>query len=348
MAPESPRICMRAVAEAAGVTVSTVSRALRNDSQIAKKTALRIQNIAGKMGYRPDPALSALAAYRSTRRPVHHYDKIAVLCHRSEEQGLPPHLNVQGIRHRAAQLGFDADVFQIAPDEAQQQRLTRILYSRGIRGVIVMPLPWLPTAFDWEKFSVVGLGENAVRLRINYVSYDHDAAIGETYRQLRLRGYRRIGFCNLRESEERNRHLFLAAYLKCLHLDGGKPIAPYLYAEREAWSPVSWVKENHFDAVISSAFFIKKLAASFKIPQALGVAGFCTHLGSQPDLSFSSYIIDGNALGSAAVDFLQGLIQKNLTGLPDARSQHSVIVRGYWNEGSTIRPVPFRGKRSAA
>ncbi len=347
MAQDSSRICMRSIAEAAGVTVSTVSRALRDDPQVAKKTARRIQAVAEKMGYRPDPALAALAAYRSTRRPVHQYGKLAVLCHRSEEQGLPPHLNenLLGIRHRAARLGFDADVFQIDPDEAQQQRLTRILFSRGIRGVVVMPLPWLPTAFGWEKFSVVGLGENAAPLRLNYVSYDHDAAIGETYRQLRLRGYRRIGFCNLLDSEARNRHLFLASYLKCLHLDGGKFFPPYLFAEKETLAPVSWIRKNRLDAVISNANFIQNLADStFRVPDNLGVAGFCTCLGSHPDTGFSSYVIDGCLLGSAAVDFLQGLIQKNLAGLPDSRSQHSVLVRGYWNEGSTIRPLPVHNR----
>src|SRR5690606_32730636 len=78
---ESARILLRNVALEAGVSVATVSRALRNDREVSRKTAQHIQSLARRLGYRPDPALASLAAYRSSKNPPHRYGKLAVLAH---------------------------------------------------------------------------------------------------------------------------------------------------------------------------------------------------------------------------------------------------------------------------
>ena len=54
------------VAHAAGVSVATVSRALRNLPNVAETTRRRVQTVAADLNYRPDPSASPLAA-RKTR-----------------------------------------------------------------------------------------------------------------------------------------------------------------------------------------------------------------------------------------------------------------------------------------
>ncbi len=63
MAPPS-KVSVADVAAAAGVSPSTVSRALRNHPDIPRTTCERIQALALEMGYRPDPLISALLARR--------------------------------------------------------------------------------------------------------------------------------------------------------------------------------------------------------------------------------------------------------------------------------------------
>src|SRR5690606_18960558 len=54
------RVAITDVAQAAGVSKMTVSRALRGERGIAAATRERIQVLAEKLGYRPDPAVSEL------------------------------------------------------------------------------------------------------------------------------------------------------------------------------------------------------------------------------------------------------------------------------------------------
>ncbi len=62
---ENRRTRIEDVAEAAGVSVATVSRALRGLPNVAAGTRLRVKQIAEKLQYRPDPNASRLATGRS-------------------------------------------------------------------------------------------------------------------------------------------------------------------------------------------------------------------------------------------------------------------------------------------
>ena len=61
----SRRATIEDVAEAAGVSVATVSRALRNLPNVAESTRSRVVETARNLAYRPDPAAARLAAGRT-------------------------------------------------------------------------------------------------------------------------------------------------------------------------------------------------------------------------------------------------------------------------------------------
>jgi LacI family transcriptional regulator, repressor for deo operon, udp, cdd, tsx, nupC, and nupG len=62
---EVERFTIEHVATAAGVSVATVSRALRGLPNVAVSTRARVEEVARSLNYRPDPAASRLAAGRS-------------------------------------------------------------------------------------------------------------------------------------------------------------------------------------------------------------------------------------------------------------------------------------------
>jgi LacI family gluconate utilization system Gnt-I transcriptional repressor len=59
------RITLNDVAQAAGVSPSTVSRALRGERAVDPDLVLRVLEVSDKLGYVPDPAARALASQRS-------------------------------------------------------------------------------------------------------------------------------------------------------------------------------------------------------------------------------------------------------------------------------------------
>jgi hypothetical protein len=62
------RITLGQVAETCQFSLATVPRALRDHPRIPPSTRQRVREAAERLGYRPDPALSALVAHRESRR----------------------------------------------------------------------------------------------------------------------------------------------------------------------------------------------------------------------------------------------------------------------------------------
>lgn len=344
--PRKISITMQDLAQAAGVSQSTVSLALRNDPRIAQATRQRIQALARERDYRPDPALSALVAYRARTRPIGEYGKIAVL-HDWEQIGnqIPPSLKntFDSIQTRAAELGYDSEPFQVRPDDpAGSRRLSRMLLHRGIRGLLLHALRMPHLELEWEHFSAVAIGEYFSSPRLNHVTQHHTAILTTTYEELRALGYRRIGFCNSRISEERKHHLFLAAYLKCLYLDGlsSNDLPPYIY-EQGAFDPLPWLDAHRIDAVMClvPGHMLEALGkAGRDVPGEIGVAGFSIPVGGRESY-ISGCELDYGRVGAAAVDFLQTMMHHGQRGVPPTNEHHDILIRGQWRPGATVRRV---------
>jgi DNA-binding LacI/PurR family transcriptional regulator len=347
---------MEVLAREAGVSQSTVSLALRNDPRVATRTRNKIHALAEKMKYRPDPALSALVAYRARVRSVSEYGTLAVL-HDSDraEDRLPPALqqHVAGIRSQAQKLGYKVELFRVRPEPEESMKLSRILYARGIAGLILTSLGMRTLEMEWSHFSSVVIGEYFSQPKLNHVRHHHSDLLTLTYQELRKLGYRKIGFANLRISEERKRYLYFGAYLKCLWLDGINPASspPLLYEENERWTPVPWLERHGFDAVMAFVpqLFLERLQGTrFSVPNTLGLAGFATPAAG-PYSHIAGGVLDLHRIGAVAVDFLQAMIHRGQRGVPSADECYDVVVRGVWRPGSTVRPVkprPAKRKRT--
>ena len=61
------RVTLADVAQLAGVSTMTVSRALRGERAVDKELVARVQAAADKLGYLPDPAARALASRHSAQ-----------------------------------------------------------------------------------------------------------------------------------------------------------------------------------------------------------------------------------------------------------------------------------------
>ncbi|MDR1283527.1 MAG: LacI family transcriptional regulator [Opitutaceae bacterium] len=330
------------LAREAGVSQSTVSLALRDDPRVRESTRLRIRALADERGYIPDPALSALVAYRARTRAAGDFGKIAVLHDLDrKESGFPVPLRQQvaGMRERARRLGYDVELFRAHADQSRSMRLSSMLYARGIRGLILLALRMPTLVMRWEHFSAVVVGEYFSEPRLNHVNHHQGTILNTIYAELRSLGYRKIGFCNIGISEERKHHIYLGAYLKCLWLDGipVEDSPPLFYDEATDWSPVPWIRRHRFDAVMTMfpAAFLEKLKGTrYRVPQDLGLAGYSIPL-QDGEYPFSGYAIDHHRMGAAAVDTVQSMIHRGLRGVPRENELFDLFIRGQWVHGKT-------------
>jgi DNA-binding LacI/PurR family transcriptional regulator len=194
------RVTQADVAREAKVHRSTVSMAFSQHPNIPEDTRNRILSVAEKLGYAPDPMLSALAAYRSQNRPTSFKGALAWIVNsafdfdwRTRSHYVDYH---KGAALRAKFHGFKLDIFDVNSPGMSSERIGKILHARRISGLLLCPQPRPNTNFDfcWEEFSSVTFGYSLTTPKLHTVAPTQFRASLEAMRQLHLRGYRRIGW----------------------------------------------------------------------------------------------------------------------------------------------------------
>ena len=111
----APPVRMQELADQAGVSRMTVSRALRNSPGVSKATCLRIQALATARGYCPDPLIQRLTSHlaESHRRNGGHVIAwVNAYPDRRPWAGQIPFVSIyQGAAARAKKLGFHLEEF---------------------------------------------------------------------------------------------------------------------------------------------------------------------------------------------------------------------------------------------
>jgi len=140
----SARITMRQIAAAAGVSVATVSMALRNSEKITPETRAKVREVAEKLNYRPDPLIAALAGRRRERN-LSSLDIIAYVTAYPTKEGWRANrfapAAYDGACARAAQRGYRIEHFWLRDEQMTTRRLANILQARGILGRLFRALP---------------------------------------------------------------------------------------------------------------------------------------------------------------------------------------------------------------
>ena len=152
----------REIAKAAGVSVATVSLALRNHPSIPETTRVRIREVAEKLGYRPNPRVAELMGHIRKNRSVDAFKETVALIWSDIGQAIvreSPSLNAfeQALQQALQAQGMGIQIFYQQPD-LSWQRLEQILEARGIRGLILAPLmreDQMQLDWNWNGLSVV-------------------------------------------------------------------------------------------------------------------------------------------------------------------------------------------------
>ncbi|MCX6953972.1 MAG: LacI family DNA-binding transcriptional regulator [Verrucomicrobia bacterium] len=341
---EPRRVTQLDVARKAGVHRATVSMALRNHPNIPPRTRDRILAIVKKLGYAPDPMLSALASYRSRVRAATYHGTFAWLTNSAfgfdwRDRRVRPHFTdyFEGARRRAALYGFQIETFDLHTSQMTPARLAAVLRARSIGGVLLCPQPRPDTtmAFPWAEFSVVTFGYTLAEPRLHTITAAQYRAMLQTMRELRQLGYRRIGLALHQEHDQRTDHNYLAGYLVEQQLSGAAALPPLTTPYDDTASLRHWWREHRPDAIVTGNYRLLEAlrAIGVRPPRDVGVA--CPVLPSSAT-DLAGVIENSLHIGEVAVDVLVPMIQRGERGVP--ASPHRVHVEGLWLPGKTVRP----------
>ena len=337
------RATLKDIALRTRLSLSAVSLALRKPGALPAATVARIRRAAMALDYSPDPALSALSAYRSRQRVRRDFSVIALVSNwpgRDDWIARPAAQKLwEGAAARATALGYTLQHFWAREGGATLPRFSQVLVARGIRGVILAPFEKPDARFDlaWENFAVVTIERPARYTTFHHVVPNYYADVRLAWSQLRKRGYRRIGLAIDADLAERVAHQWEAAHaFEQSAVGGGVGTVP-TFVSRASDPParvLDWVGRHRPDAIVSRSdcVYAALKAAGMRIPAELGYVSLNV-VDDAPGVT--GILQPRDVMGAAAVDALNGLLLVSQRG-PGAHAV-GTHVDGEWHEGRTLR-----------
>ncbi|VGO22338.1 LacI family DNA-binding transcriptional regulator [Pontiella sulfatireligans] len=340
---EQKYVTLKDLAKECGVTPTTVSLALRNHPRISDATKGKVREAAERLGYRRHPMLSALMAnLNQSRQSMAAVPLAAIYTHDLEMiKSNSYHLKAwQGMDRRASELGFKLERFHLDQKKMTGKRLTQILTTRGISGVIVPPL--LKAGghlnIDWEEFSVMAIGYSMLSPNMHRVCPDQYRGIRLALRELKHMGYKRPGLLLNKQSDLRTLHLWSSGFYGFEHAQKSRGIIPVLECDEvDEKALQKWYEKYTPDVIVSSDLNIieplQKLGLDFP-----GDVGLVTLSRYEADGGIAGIDQNASVLGAAAVEQLVQLMYYNDRGVPDM--PRVIQIPSTWGEGASIAKQP--------
>lgn len=335
---------MQTVADAAGVSRNTVSLALRHHRSIPAHTRRRIHALARKLGYRPNPLVSAWMAQVRGAKRAKHTERIAFVTAFPTQDGWRKGPSIfrayfEGATKRADQLGYRIEEFWLRDPTLRGRNASDILLARGIHSLLIAPLfpPRSHFAFDWSSFAVATLGYSLWEPDLHRAAPNHFQIVKLAYRELKRRSYRRIGLAIGAAANERVNELWMAGALTWQQHVPAKDFIPS-FAEwmMDRKSFLAWFRKYKPDAVLTSCAWLPECiqAEGLRVPEDVGVVQMDWNacLAGQAGVDQNAELV-----GAAAVDLIIGQLHRNERGIPE--HPKLVMVNGTWMNGWTVRPL---------
>jgi LacI family transcriptional regulator len=345
------RVTLRQIAEKLGVSRMTVSLALRDDPHVAAKTRARVQAAAKRAGFTRDAVVSKLMSEVARLRTSSPYrGEVAFLTAWPTALGWKKshHFSgcFEGARARARELGYQLTNLWVHDPSLAGKQLSKVLWSRGIRGIILVVEAaefaaddYTPPDIQWDRFCVVHLGASHHMPNIHSVRHDHFQGMLCCLENLERLGYRRIGLALVESADILTHNLWTAAYLHWRAMRNFRRALPgfvYPYGDFPADRFSQWVVQNDLDAVV--AIDEEPLKAVRRISKSISrPVGLCSldHTGKRSPVAG----VDQGAsmIGRTAMDQLVHGIHHDSRGLP--RRAIETFIRGTWRSGRSAQAV---------
>ncbi len=340
---------IRQIAIACGCSPAAVSYALRDNPKVSPVVRAKVQRMARKMGWRPNPLVSAYMAHFRSVRPPGYKATLGFLVSnprsgRLGDQPMYRQRHYEGARERAAALGYQVETIWLHQPHLTSRRLNGVLGSRNIPALLV-PAQFEPAElFDgiaWEQFAAVVMGFSASRSRLHRLAADTAAGFSMMLEKARALGYARIAVV---ASEDYgvivNQGIFHAAcYLRDRWAREGVACEVLIHhfrspAAHERPGIAEWLKRHRPDVVLGEEIAWDTICElGWRIPQDVAFMS----VDWSPEFPLIGGLNQHHELhGALAVDIVVGQVNQNQRGLPPTPGA-SLVPCG-WEDGLSVPP----------
>jgi len=320
---------------------TTVAKALRGDPRISQETIAVINAAAQRRGYRPDPMLSALSSYRHRRAASFRgvVGLLAPLPNQDRPGAAGPTVKIyQDLQLCADNLGLKIECHDISLPGLTGKRLSQILISRGIQGLLLAPIP-SPGPYlnlEWEHFYTVAIGYSVLQPSAHRACFHQARSMRLHMNKLRSLDYRRIGLMLTWNGDLRTDHNLLGAYLaEQQEQPESMRLKPFLCSENiEKDKVAKWLDVEKPDCVmtVGPAHLAIITELGYSVPNDIGVS---TYGWAKENPHIAGVDERWEALASTALDLLLQLMTQCELGIP-AYPRYA-LIEGVWKDGSTVR-----------
>lgn len=335
------------IAQSLGLSQTAVSLALRNSPAIPAATVARVKAEVRRLGYRPDPMISALMAQRHKGAAARFRAKIAFLTAFGGPDGRRDGNYAvgcfRGAQRAAEERGYICEAFWMRDPGIAGERLSQILWTQSVQGLMVAPMPVdsVPVQLTWAKFAAVSLDYSVADPELHRVVDDHAFGIERVLEEVSARGYRRPGLVLRASQDVRTHHSRLGVFLvqRRLHPQWAN-VAP-LILPADSWDPVlfaAWLKREQPDVVLTEESELPAAVRQLglRVPRDLGLAFFYK---DKPAPQVSGLQIDAEQVGAIAAGILMRMIETNERGRPKIPTT-TLVKSFFWHAGRSLRPLP--------
>lgn len=344
--PAPERVSIRDLARIAGVSRTTVSLALRDSSEISAAMRAKIQALAREHDYRSHPAVNALMKQVGLGRRVRDEEIIAFI--RSgdtpDERSLGPLEMLEGARREAHRLGFRIEVFWAGKGGCHSERVARVLYQRGIRGVVWGPMhyPHPPLKFPWHKFIPIACTLSTEVARLPTVLIHHANGMALVLDELVRTGAARIGVLLDSDMERRQDFGWSQGVDLYRHRTGDRNVdVLMLDAPPEEKTIRAWIRRKRLDALVM-------IPRTYRDTAWLGddIARASLDVASSEIGRIGGLHQNMGSIGELAVNALAMRLHDNVLGLPAHTLR--MTVNAAFVTGESLRRIGEKASRRAA
>lgn len=349
------RVTQTDIAQVAGVHNTTVSLSLRNSRLIPDATRKRIQAIAEAMGYSRDPALTALVAYRNSRRSKRQADTLAYITNGETKWGWRDQASHEkhflGAQKGAAELGYNLEHFWLSEAGMSPRRLSDMLLNRGISGAVLASQRATCddlTGIDWSRLSAVKIGYFPHFPALHQITVEQSGVVRLAMRHIRNAGYRRIGLVVPRGWDSLVDQAWSKAFFAEQFAFPANERLPILYLQdalqdlspngvrstqvEDARAFSRWYHEYRPEVILglSPGVLAQIRNSGLGVPQHVAYVDLFLESAD----SIAGVRHNCERVGELAVEVLAGQLQQNIFGVPTIPT--STSLGGEWVDGASL------------
>ncbi len=320
------------VAKLAGVSPSTVSRVIHNNTRISENTKIRVREAMEELGYIPNAAASSLAGHTPKTLGL-------VLPNNPGELFKNPFFinAMRGISVYAQQQGYFL-LYSFSSDEEDEIQFIRNYINSGwISGVVLLTARKNDRCVEYlrqSEFPFVLIGHAEDPINTNWVDNDNFQAMYQVVNYLIEKGHRKIGFVGGPETFRVTQDRY-NGYLQALNSRGFVPDEELIFmgddfSEGSGIKGAEKILKNTLpDAIATTddqlAFGVLGFLEANRI-EGLAVTGFNNTVRSmyqKPTLT--SVDINPELLGERAAELLINLLESDKSKRKDIVPNHYLV-----------------------